>query len=100
MEGSLARGSLHRCTVRDADDLTGIACPTDGLQSDIIAACAEYACKHRYKVNVPNCGVMVCNATSSAVVQAQAARITWSYTNIPRVYEYRHLGVIITPEGR
>ena len=96
MEGSLARGIL---ALLYADDLVGIAFTADGLQSDIIDPCAQYACRHRYRANVPKCGVMVCGP--DAVVQAQPAKsFTWGHTEIPRVFEYRHLGVIITPDGR
>ena len=96
MEGSLARGIL---ALLYADDLVGIAFTADGLQSDIIDLCAEYACKHRYTANVPKCGVMVCG--HDAVVQAQPARsFTWGQTETPRVFQYRHPGVIITPDGR
>ena len=96
MEGSLARGIL---ALLYADDLVGIAFTADGLQSDIIDPCAEYACRHRYRANVPKCGVMVCGP--DAVVQAQPARsFTWGQTEIPRVFQYRHLGVMITPDGR
>ena len=95
MEGSLARG-IHALLY--ADDLVGIAFTADGLQSDIIGPCAEYAYRHRYRANVPKCGVMVCGP--DAVVQAQPARsFTWGQTEIPRVFQYRHLGVIITPDG-
>ena len=96
MEGSLARGILALLYV---DDLVGIALTADGLQSDIIDPCAEYACRHRYKANVPKCGVMVCGP--DAVVQAQPARsFMWGRTEIPRVFQYRHVGIIITPDGR
>ena len=48
---------------------------------------------------MPKCGVMVCGP--DAVVQAQPARsFTWGQTETPRVFQYRHLGVIITPDGR
>ena len=66
---SLARGIL---ALLYADDLVGIAFTADGLQSDIIDPCAQYACRHRYRANVPKCGVMVCGP--DAVVQAQPAR--------------------------
>ena len=96
MEGSLARGIL---ALLYADDLVGIAFTADGLPSDIIDPCAEYACRHRCRANVPKCGVMVCGP--NAVVQAQPARsFTWGQTETPRVFQYRHLGVIITPDGR
>ena len=101
MEGSLASGSL---ALMYADDLVGIAFTADGLQSDIIEPCAKYACRHRYRANVPKCGVMVCGP--HAVVQAQPARSFTGGeggggdTEIPRVFQNRHLGVIITPDGR
>ena len=63
--------------------------------------CAEYAYWHRYRANVPKCGVMVCGP--DAVVQAQLAigrPFMWGQTEIPRVFHFRHLGVIITPDGR
>ena len=56
MEGSLARGIL---ALLYADDLVGIAFTADGLQSDIIDPCAQYACRHRYGASLPKCGVMV-----------------------------------------
>ena len=96
MVGSLARGIL---ALWYADDLVGIAFTADGLQGDIIDPCAEYACRHRYRANVPKCDVIVCGP--DAVVQAQPGRsFTWGRTKIPRVFQYRHLAVIITPDGR
>ena len=96
MEGSLARGIL---ALLYADDLVGIAFTADGLQSDIIDPCAEYARRHRYRANVPKCGVMVCGPAT--VVQDLPARtFTWGQTEIPRVFEYKHLGVTVTPDGR
>ena len=48
---------------------------------------------------MPKCGVMVCGHAS--VVQGLPARtFTWGQTEIPRVLEYKHLGVIVTPDGR
>ena len=96
MEGSLARGIL---ALLYADDLVGIAFTADGLQRDIIDPCAEYARRHRYRANVPKCGVMVCGPAT--VVQDLPARtFTWGQTEIPRVFEYKHLGVTVTPDGR
>ena len=96
MEASLARGIL---ALLYADDLVGIAFTAEGLQSDIIDPCAEYARRHRYRANVPKCGVMVCGPAS--VVQGLPARtFTWGQTEIPRVLQYKHLGVIVTPDGR
>ena len=95
MEGSLARGII---ALLYADDLVGIAFTADGLQSDINDPCAEYARKHRYRANVPKCGVMVCGPAT--VVQAEPAMTsTWGQTDIPKVFEYRHLGIIATPDG-
>ena len=87
MEASLAREIL---ALLYADDLVGIAFTAEGLQSDIIDPCAEYARRHRYRANVPKCGVMVCGPAS--VVQGLPARtFTWGQTEIPRVLQYKHL---------
>ena len=84
MEGSLARGIL---ALLYADDLVGIAFSADGLQSDIIDPCVEYARRHRYRANVPECGVTVCGP--STVVQGLPARTcTWGQTET------------VTPDGR
>ncbi len=53
MEGSLAWGIL---ALLYADDLVDIAFTADGIQSDIIDPCVEYARKHRYQANV--CGLL------------------------------------------
>ena len=69
--------------------LVGIALTADGLQSDIIDPCAEYARRHRYRANVPKCGVMMCDPAN--VVQDLPARaFTWGQTEIPRVFEFKH----------
>ena len=92
----LLGGSLPYCS---ADDLVGIAFTADGLQKDIIDPCAEYARGRRYRANVPKCGSMVCGP--AIVVQALSARtFTWGRTGIPRVFEYRHRGITVTPDGR
>ena len=96
MERSLQRGIL---ALLYADDLVGISYTADGLQSDIIDPCAQYARRHRYRANVPKCGVMVCGP--AALVQGLPARTyTWGQTEIPMVLEYKHLGITITPDGR
>ena len=96
MEGSLARGIL---ALLYADDLVGIAFTADGLRSDIIDPCVEYARRHRYRVNVPKCGVMFCGPSS--VVQGLPARtFTWGQTEISKVLQYKHLGVTVTPDKR
>ena len=81
------------------DDLVDIAITADGLQSDVIDPCAHYACRHRYKAKAPKCEIMVCGL--DALVQALPARsFTWGQTELSRVFQYRHLGVIITPNKR
>jgi len=96
IEGSRARGVL---ALLYADDVVGIAFTAGGLQSDMIDPCAQYACRHRYRANVPKCGVMVCG--SATVVQDLPTRtFTWGQIEIHRVYEYTHLGITVTPDGR
>ena len=83
MEGSLQRGIL---ALLYADDLVGISFTADGLQSDIIDPCTAYARKHRYRANVPKCGVMVCGP--AALVQGLPAKtFTRGQTEIPMVPE-------------
>jgi hypothetical protein len=54
----------------------------------VVDPCAENARRHRYRL--PLC------RTS----QLPARTFTWWQTEIPRVFEYKHLGVTITPDGR
>ena len=95
-KASLARGIL---ALLYADDLVGIAFTADGLQSDIIDPCFEYARRHRYRANVPKCGVMVCGP--AVVVQAcpQGPSLGGKRRS-PECFSISTLGVIVTPDGR
>ena len=96
MESSLARGIL---ALLYADDLVGIAFAADGLQSDVIDPCAEYARRPRYRANLPKCGVMVCGP-AIAVQDLPARHLHMGADRDPWLSEYRHLGVTVTPNGR
>ena len=99
MQGTVWRLERGILAMLYADDMVGISFTADGLQCGIVDPCAQYARRHRYRANVPKCGVMVCGPT--ALVQGLPARaFTWGQTEIPMVSEMKHLGITITLNGR